>query len=146
MKHTTNTNANLVKGTVVTVSYNGLRTCILVGTNGGMSFVFGDFGDKGICCKRVFSKTVKASESKIGLSEEVLKGFDEWCKAHGKEIAITMAKPISKGSAVTKAVAIKKPKAEAKANTKSNLEVVAEALARGGMKPNDVAKVLKALM
>ena len=58
---------------------------------------------------------------------------------------------MNKGSSLTKTktVELETPKAKKSAKVakaESKLATVAEALAKGGMKPSDVAKVLKALM
>lgn len=144
MRKATNTNTNktvMAVGTTVLVSYKGSKHGILCGTKGGMAFVFADFGD-GYVCKRVFAQTVKAAGFEVEKGLE--KGYKAWCKAHGRECKIL--DPVIE-SAQVKAKAEPKAKAVAKvAEPKSQISEVAEALARGGMSPSDVAKTLKLLM
>ena len=139
-------------GTVVTVSWKGLKTGIFVGSKKGMSFVVADLDGQGVRCRRVFSNLVHTADGVIGVDKALEKGFKAWCKEHGREAKINLVKKASKfGDTVTKAVAVKPTKAtktESKEEPKVSpqLATVAEALAKGGMKPADVAKVLKALM
>lgn len=159
MKNTNKEVRTMDFGTVVTVSWKGLKTGIFVGSKGGMSFVVADLDGQGVRCRRVFSTTLHAADGVIGVDKNLENGFKSWCKEHGREFNIKLIKPVNKGSSLTKTktVELETPKAKksakiAKAEPKeeskeeSKLATVAEALAKGGMKPSDVAKVLKALM
>lgn len=159
MKNTNKEVRTMDFGTVVTVSWKGLKTGIFVGSKGGMSFVVADLDGQGVRCRRVFSTTLHAADGVIGVDKKLENGFKSWCKEHGREFNIKLIKPVNKGSSLTKTKTVeletpkakksaKIAKAEPKAEPKeeSKLATVAEALAKGGMKPSDVAKVLKALM
>lgn len=159
MKNTNKEVRTMDFGTVVTVSWKGLKTGIFVGSKGGMSFVVADLDGQGVRCRRVFSTTLHAADGVIGVDKNLENGFRAWCKEHGREFNIKLIKPVNKGSSLTKTKTVeletpkakksaKVAKAEPKAEPKeeSKLATVAEALAKGGMKPSDVAKVLKALM
>lgn len=165
MKNTNKEVRTMDFGTVVTVSWKGLKTGIFVGSKGGMSFVVADLDGQGVRCRRVFSTTLHTADGVIGVDKDLEKGFKSWCKDHGREFNIKLIKPVNKGSSLTKTKTVeletpkakksakvakvaKVAKAEPKAEPKedSKLATVAEALAKGGMKPSDVAKVLKALM
>lgn len=156
MKNTNKEVRTMDFGTVVTVSWKGLKTGIFVGSKGGMSFVVADLDGQGVRCRRVFSTTLHAADGVIGVDKDLENGFKSWCKAHGREFNIKLIKPVNKGSSLakTKTVELETPKAKKSAKAakaeqtkeESKLATVAEALAKGGMKPSDVAKVLKALM
>lgn len=159
MKNTNKEVRTMDFGTVVTVSWKGLKTGIFVGSKGGMSFVVADLDGQGVRCRRVFSTTLHAADGVIGVDKDLENGFKSWCKEHGREFNIKLIKPVNKGSSLTKTktVELETPKAKKSAKVakeepkeepkeESKLAIVAEALAKGGMKPSDVAKVLKALM
>lgn len=156
MKNTNKEVRTMDFGTVVTVSWKGLKTGIFVGSKGGMSFVVADLDGQGVRCRRVFSTTLHAADGVIGVDKNLENGFKSWCKEHGREFNIKLIKPVNKGSSLTKTktVELETPKAKKSAKVanaehtkeESKLATVAEALAKGGMKPSDVAKVLKALM
>lgn len=155
MKNTNKEVRTMDFGTVVTVSWKGLKTGIFVGSKGGMSFVVADLDGQGVRCRRVFSTTLHAADGVIGVDKNLENGFKSWCKEHGREFNIKLIKPVNKGSSLTKTktVELETPKAKksakvAKKEEPRNLQLatVAEALAKGGMKPSDVAKVIKALM
>ena len=156
MKNTNKEVGTMDFGTVVTVSWKGLKTGIFVGSKGGMSFVVADLDGQGVRCRRVFSTTLHAADGVIGVDKSLENGFRAWCKEHGREFNIKLIKPVNKGSSLTKTktVELETPKAKKSAKVakaehtkeESKLATVAEALAKGGMKPSDIAKVLKALM
>lgn len=155
MKNTNKEVRTMDFGTVVTVSWKGLKTGIFVGSKGGMSFVVADLDGQGVRCRRVFSTTLHTADGVIGVDKKLENGFRAWCKEHGREFNIKLIKPVNKGSSLTKSktVELETPKAKKSAKIaktepkeESKLATVAEALAKGGMKPSDVAKVLKALM
>lgn len=151
MKNTNKEVRTMDFGTVVTVSWKGLKTGIFVGSKGGMSFVVADLDGQGVRCRRVFSTTLHAADGVIGVDKSLEDGFRAWCKEHGREFNIKLIKPVNKGSSLTKTktVELETPKAKKSAKVakeESKLATVAEALAKGGMKPSDIAKVLKALM
>lgn len=155
MKNTNKEVRTMDFGTVVTVSWKGLKTGIFVGSKGGMSFVVADLDGQGVRCRRVFSTTLHAADGVIGVDKSLENGFRAWCKEHGREFNIKLIKPVNKGSSLTKTKTVELETPKAKKSTKvakeeskeeSKLATVVEALAKGGMKPSDIAKVLKALM
>ena len=151
MKNTNKEVRTMDFGTVVTISWKGLKTGIFVGSKGGMSFVVADLDGQGVRCRRVFSTTLHAADGVIGVDKSLENGFKSWCKEHGREFNIKLTKPVNKGSSLTKTktVELETPKAKKSAKVakvEPKLAIVAEALAKGGMKPSDVAKVLKELM
>ena len=156
MKNTNKEVRTMDLGTVVTISWKGLKTGIFVGSKGGMSFVVADLDGQGVRCRRVFSTTLHAADGVIGVAKNLENGFKSWCKEHGRKFNIKLIKPVNKGSSLTKTKTVELETSKAKKSAKvakaehtkeePKLATVAEALAKGGMKPSDVAKVLKALM
>lgn len=81
-------------------------------------------------------KSAKIAKAELAIvAEAPKKGFKAWCKAK--------IRPMNKSSKFGDTVTLAEPKEEPK---NPQLATVAEALAKGGMKPTDVAKVLRALM